>query len=72
MFITLKSTKRDIGLFNLEIADLIIGFFFSVVIAILFLIQKYRNSDTEMKNRLLSYLQRILGEKVIGNSESRN
>lgn len=42
MFITLKSTKRDIGLFNLEIADLIIGFFFSVVIAILFLIQKYR------------------------------
>ena len=28
-----------------------------------FLIQKYRNSDTEMKNRLLSYLQRILGEK---------
>ena len=28
-----------------------------------FLIQKYRNSDTEMKNRLLSYFQRILGEK---------
>jgi len=28
-----------------------------------FLIQKYRNSDTEMKNRLLAYLQRILGEK---------
>ena len=35
-----------------------------------FLIQKYRNSDTEMKKRLLSYLQRILGEKeVIGNSD---
>ena len=35
-----------------------------------FLIQKYRNSDTEMKNRLLAYLQRILGEEeVIGNSE---
>ena len=35
-----------------------------------FLIQQYRNSDTEMKNRLLAYLQRILGEKeIIGNSE---
>ena len=35
-----------------------------------FLIQKYRNSDAEMKNRLLAYLQRILGEKeIIGNSE---
>ena len=35
-----------------------------------FLIQKYRNSDTEMKNRLLAYLKRIFDEKeVIGNSE---
>lgn len=35
-----------------------------------FLIQKYRNSDTEMKKRLLSYLQRIFDEKeVTGNSE---
>ena len=35
-----------------------------------FLIQKYRNSDTEMKNSLLAYLQRIFDEKeVIGNSE---
>ena len=35
-----------------------------------FLIQKYRNSDTEIKKRLLSYLQRIFDEKeVIGNSE---
>ena len=28
-----------------------------------FLIQQYRNSDTEMKNRLLAYFQKILGEK---------
>ena len=35
-----------------------------------FLIQKYRNSDAEMKNKLLAYLQRILDEKeIIGNSE---
>lgn len=35
-----------------------------------FLIKKYRNSDTEIKKRLLSYLQRILGEKeAIGKSE---
>ena len=34
------------------------------------LIQKYRNSDTETKNRLLAYLQRISGEKeAMGNSE---
>lgn len=34
-----------------------------------YLIQKYRNSDTEMKNRLLAYLQRIFDEKeVIGNT----
>ena len=28
-----------------------------------FLIQKYRNSDSEIKNRLLSYCQRIIEEK---------
>ena len=28
-----------------------------------FLIQQYRDSDTEMKNRLLAYFQKILGEK---------
>ena len=28
-----------------------------------FLIQQYRNSDTEMKNRLLAYFQKIIGEK---------
>ena len=28
-----------------------------------FLIEKYRNSDIEMKNRLLAYLQKITGEK---------
>lgn len=28
-----------------------------------FLIQQYRNSDTEMKSRLLAYFQRILGKK---------
>lgn len=28
-----------------------------------FLIQQYRNSDAEMQNRLISYFQKILGEK---------
>ena len=41
MYITLQSVKRNLGLFNLEIEDLIIGSIFGVIFTILFLLHLY-------------------------------
>lgn len=41
MYITLKSIKRNLGLFNLEMEDLIIGALFILVFTILFVAQFY-------------------------------
>ncbi len=41
MYITLQSIKRNLGLFNLEFEDLIIGGIFIVVFTILFLLKFY-------------------------------
>ena len=41
MYITLKSIKRNLGLFNLEYEDLIIGGIFILVFTILFLLKIY-------------------------------
>lgn len=41
MYITMQTIKRNLGLFNLEIADLIIGTIFAVVSIFFFLIQSY-------------------------------
>ena len=41
LYITLKSIKRNLGLFNLEMEDLIIGGIFILIFTILFLIKCY-------------------------------
>ena len=41
MYITLKSIKRNLGLFNLEFEDLIIGGIFALIFTILFLAKFY-------------------------------
>ena len=41
MFITLKSIKRNLGLFNLEVSDIIIGTIFVVLFIITFLLKFY-------------------------------
>ena len=41
MYITLKSIKRNLGLFNLEFEDLIIGGIFILIFTILFLFKVY-------------------------------
>lgn len=41
MYITLKSIKRNLGLFNLEFEDLIIGGIFAITFVILFLLKFY-------------------------------
>ena len=41
MYITLKSIKRNLGLFNLELEDLIIGGIFILLFTILFLFKIY-------------------------------
>lgn len=41
MYITMQTINRNLGLFNLEIADLIIGTIFAVISIIFFLIQSY-------------------------------
>ena len=37
----MQTIKRNLGLFNLEVADLIIGFIFAVISIVFFLIQSY-------------------------------
>ena len=44
MYITLQSIKRNLGLFNLEIEDLIIGSVFGLIFTILFLLHFYTTS----------------------------
>ncbi len=41
MYITMQTIKRNLGLFNLEVADLIIGSIFAVISIVFFLIQSY-------------------------------
>lgn len=41
MYITMQTIKRNLGLFNLEIPDLIIGTIFAIISIILFLTQNY-------------------------------
>lgn len=41
MYITLQSIKKNLGLYNLEFEDLIIGFIFGIVFTILFLLHFY-------------------------------
>ena len=41
MYITLKSIKRNLGLFNVEFEDLIIGGIFILIFTILFLLKLY-------------------------------
>jgi len=41
LYITLQSIKRNLGLFNLEIEDLIIGSIFGLIFTILFLLHFY-------------------------------
>lgn len=41
MYITLQSIKRNLGLFNLEFEDLIIGGTFILIFTILFLLKLY-------------------------------
>lgn len=41
MYITMQTTKRNLGLFNLQLQDLIIGGIFGIVFTILFLLQLY-------------------------------
>ncbi len=41
MYITLKSIKRNLGLFNLEFEDLLIGSIFGLIFTILFLLKIY-------------------------------
>ena len=41
MYITLQSIKRNLGLFNLKLEDLIIGSIFGIIFTILFLLKIY-------------------------------
>lgn len=41
MYITLKSIKRNLGLFNLEFEDLVIGGIFILTFTVLFLLKFY-------------------------------
>lgn len=41
MYITLKSIKRNLGLFNLEVEDLIIGSIFLIIFILLFMLRIY-------------------------------
>lgn len=41
MYITLQSIKRNLGLFNLEIIDIIIGSIFILIFTFLFLLKFY-------------------------------
>jgi len=54
MYITLKSIKRNLGLFNLEFEDLIIGGIFILVFTILFLLKIYTLSIVVISLGVLS------------------
>lgn len=44
MYITLKSIKRNLGLFNLEFEDLILGGIFILIFTILFILKFYTSA----------------------------
>ena len=54
MYITLKSIKRNLGLFNLEFEDLIIGGIFILIFTILFLLKIYTLSIVVISLGILS------------------
>ncbi len=54
MYITLKSIKRNLGLFNLEFEDLIIGGIFILVFTILFLLKLYTSAIVIISFGILS------------------
>lgn len=54
MHITLKSIKRNLGLFNLEFEDLIIGGLFILIFTILFLLKIYTLSIVIISIGILS------------------
>lgn len=54
MYITLKSKKRNLGLFNLEYEDLIIGGIFILLFTILFLLKIYTFSIVVISFGILS------------------
>ena len=54
MYITLKSIKRNLGLFNLELEDLAIGGIFILIFIILFLLKVYTLAITIISLGILS------------------
>lgn len=56
MYITLQSIKRNLGLFNLEFEDLIIGSVFGLVFTILFLLHLYTAAIVVISLGILSLI----------------
>ena len=56
MYITLQSIKRNLGLFNLEIEDLIIGSIFGLIFIVLFLLHFYTTSLVVISLGILSLM----------------
>ncbi len=54
MYITLKSIKRNLGLFNLEVEDLIIGSIFLIIFILLFMLRIYTISIVILSFGILS------------------
>lgn len=54
LYITLQSIKRNLGLFNLEFEDLIIGSIFGIVFTILFLLHFYTIAITLISLGIIS------------------
>ena len=44
MYITLKSTKRNLGLFNLEVEDLIVGGILALIVMFLFITNHFTSA----------------------------
>lgn len=56
MYITLKSIKRNLGLFNLEIEDIIVGVIFAVIFLIFFLFKLYTISFVILAHGLFALI----------------
>ena len=56
MYITLQSIKRNLGLFNLEYEDLIIGSLFGIVFTLLCLFHFYTSSIVVLSLGILSLI----------------
>ena len=71
MYITLQSIKRNLGLFNLEIEDLIIGSIFGLIFIVLFLLHFYTTSLVVISLGILSLgIGKKLRKKLIKRSAS--